>query len=113
MPAKGGGVEDRIRERDEYVPKSVKMGTPIFVESARGHKIRDVDGREYMDLTGGIGVLNTGHLPDAVTKAVRDQLDRYLHLCFMVVNYQPYIELAKRLRPVLPFERGKTAFFNS
>jgi len=31
----------------------------------------------------------------------------------MVVNYEPYIELAKRLRPILPFERGKSAFFNS
>jgi len=113
MPGKPGSVEDRIKERDEYIPKSVKMGTPIFAESAKGHKIRDVDGKEYVDFTGGIGVLNTGHLPDAVTAAVRAQLDKYLHLCFMVVNYEPYIELAKRLRPILPFERGKTAFFNS
>jgi len=113
MPSHAGSVEDRIKERDEYIPKSVKMGTPIFAASAKGHKITDVDGKEYVDFTGGIGVLNTGHLPDAVTRAVRDQLDKYLHLCFMVVNYQPYIELAKRLRPILPFARGKTAFFNS
>ncbi len=113
MPKKGASVEERVRERDEYIPKSVRTGTPIFVDHARGHKIVDVDGKEFLDFTGGIGVLNTGHLPDAVTEAVRAQLDKYLHLCFMVVNYEPYIELSKRLRPILPFERGKTAFFNS
>jgi len=113
MPSDGRSTEDRIREREEYIPRSVKMGTPIFVDRARGHKVVDVEGKEYLDFTGGIGVLNTGHLPDRVTEAVRAQLDRYLHLCFMVVNYEPYIELAKRLRPILPFERGKSAFFNS
>ena len=113
MPKKGASVEERVQERDEYVPKSVRTGTPIFVDHAKGHKIVDADGKEFLDFTGGIGVLNTGHLPDAVTEAVRAQLDKYLHLCFMVVNYEPYIELSKRLRPILPFERGKTAFFNS
>ncbi|HEY7589013.1 MAG TPA: aspartate aminotransferase family protein [Thermoplasmata archaeon] len=113
MPPIRPSVEERLRERDEYIPKSVRTGTPIFVDRAKGHKIVDADGEEYIDFTGGIGVLNTGHLPDAVTQAVRSQLDKYLHLCFMVLNYEPYIELAKRLRPTLPFERGKTAFFNS
>ncbi len=113
MPKRGPTVEERIQERDEYIPKSVKTGTPVFVDHAKGAKIVDVDGKEYTDFTGGIGVLNTGHLPDAVTDAVRAQLDKYLHLCFMVVNYEPYIELAKRLRPTLPFDRAKTAFFNS
>lgn len=113
MPRQGSSAEERMRERDEYIPKSVRTGTPIFVDHAKGYKIVDVDGKEFLDFTGGIGVLNTGHLPDAVTQAVRAQLDKYLHLCFMVVNYEPYIELSKRLRPILPFERGKTAFFNS
>ncbi len=113
MPPKGKSAEERLRERDEYIPKSVRTGTPVFVDHAKGAKIVDVDGKEFLDFTGGIGVLNTGHLPDAVTEAIRAQLDKYLHLCFMVVNYEPYIELSKRLRPTLPFERGKTAFFNS
>lgn len=113
MTTKRPTIEERIKERDEYIPKSVKMGTPLFIDHAKGHKIVDVDGKEFTDFTGGIGVLNTGHLPDEVTKAMKDQLDKYLHICFMVVNYEPYVELSKRLRPTLPFERGKTAYFNS
>lgn len=108
------GTVERLKERDEYIPRSVRTGNPIFVDHAKGAKIVDVDGKEYLDFSGGIGVLNTGHLPDAVTKAVRAQLDKYLHLCFMVVNYEPYIELSKKLRATMPFfERAKAAFFNS
>lgn len=108
------GREERMKERDEYIPKCIRTGTSVFVDHAKGDTIVDVDGREYLDFTGGIGVLNTGHRPDPVTAAVRAQLDKYLHLCFMVVNYEPYIALSKKLRVTLPFfNRAKTAFFNS
>lgn len=100
-------------ERDDLVPRGVRTAFDLFVSDAEGHTIRDVDGREYMDFTGGIGSLTTGHRPESVVRAVRDQLERYLHLCFMVFNYEPYVELAKRLRDVVPIRDAKSAFFNS
>ena len=75
MPGRGPSAEERLKERDEYIPKSVRTGTPVFIDHAKGHKIVDVDGKEYREFTGGSGVLNTGHLTDAVTEAVRAQLD--------------------------------------
>ncbi len=105
--------ERLLRERNEVVPRSVRTGTDLFVVRAEGHTLWDADGREYTDLTGGIGVLTTGHRPEAVVKALKDQLDRYLHVCFMVFNYEPYVELAKALRGVAPLPGGKSAFFNS
>src|SRR3989304_4824094 len=112
MPGKPGSVEDRIKERDEYIPKSVKMGTPIFAESAKGHKIRDVDGKEYVDFTGGIGVLNTGHLPDAVTAAVRAQLDKYLLVgCARAASVLDRVQADLEGFDFSTVE-GKTAFFN-
>lgn len=105
---------ERLKEeRDAVIPRSVRTLTDLFVESASGHTLRDVDGREYTDLTGGIGVTTTGHRPDPVMRALRDQLDRYLHLCFMVFNYEPYVALAKRMREIAPLPAGKSAFFNS
>jgi len=100
-------------ERDAVIPRSVRTLTDLFVESASGHTLRDVDGRGYTDLTGGIGVTTTGHRPDSVVRAIREQLDRYLHLCFMVFNYEPYVALAKRMREIAPLPDGKSAFFNS
>jgi 4-aminobutyrate aminotransferase/(S)-3-amino-2-methylpropionate transaminase len=100
-------------ERDAVIPRSVRTLTDLFIEGASGHTLRDVDGREFTDLTGGIGVLTTGHRPDPVVRALREQLDRYLHLCFMVFNYEPYVALAKALREIAPLPDGKSAFFNS
>jgi 4-aminobutyrate aminotransferase/(S)-3-amino-2-methylpropionate transaminase len=61
-----------------------------------------VDGREYLDFAGGIGVLNVGHLHPRVVAAVRDQLERFSHTCFQVAMYEPYVRLAERLNALAP-----------
>ena len=84
------------REVEQNVPKGVGHQTPIAVSSARGATITDVDGNTYLDFAGGIGVLNVGHCPDQVVKAIKEQADNYLHACFHVVIYEPYIRLANK-----------------
>ena len=114
MAGKGPhAAEQRLKERNEVIPRAVRTATDLFVVRAEGHTLWDVDGRAYTDLTGGIGVTSTGHRPAAIVKALKEQLDRYLHVCFMLYNYEPYIELARRLREVAPLPNGKSAFFNS
>ena len=44
---------------------------PIFVARAEGTRVWDVDGKEYLDFTSGIGVLNTGHRHPRVVRAVQ------------------------------------------
>jgi 4-aminobutyrate aminotransferase/(S)-3-amino-2-methylpropionate transaminase len=83
-------------ERRKYVAGSVAT-VPIFVDRAHGIRITDVDGREYLDFVGGIGSLNGGHTPPEVVAAIHEQADRYLHQMYSVVQYEPYIEVCKRL----------------
>jgi 4-aminobutyrate aminotransferase/(S)-3-amino-2-methylpropionate transaminase len=93
---------DRVlADRDRYVAAGV--ATPqLVVERAEGARIWDVDGREYIDFAGGLGCQNTGHgLPTAVA-AVHEQVDRYLHQCFMVGLYEPYVEVCRRLAELSP-----------
>jgi glutamate-1-semialdehyde 2,1-aminomutase len=45
-------------------------GTPFFVASASGARVRDVDGREYIDFLGSWGPLILGHAAPAVVEAV-------------------------------------------
>ena len=45
-------------------------GSPFFVASARGSKIRDIDGREYLDYVGSWGPMILGHAPQEVLAAV-------------------------------------------
>jgi 4-aminobutyrate aminotransferase/(S)-3-amino-2-methylpropionate transaminase len=86
-----------IAARERHVPRGLANTHSIFVERAEGTRIWDVDGKEYLDFTSGIGVLNTGHRHPHVVSAVREQLDRLMHTCFQVTMYEPYVELAARL----------------
>jgi len=56
--------------RASEVVRGVSNAHPIFVERALGAKLWDIDGKEYFDFIGGIGVLNVGHAHPKVVKAV-------------------------------------------
>ena len=86
-----------VAARERYVPRGLANTHAIFVARAEGTRVWDVDGKEYLDFTSGIGVLNTGHRHPRVVGAVREQLDRLMHTCFQVTMYEPYVELAARL----------------
>jgi 4-aminobutyrate aminotransferase / (S)-3-amino-2-methylpropionate transaminase / 5-aminovalerate transaminase len=95
-----GTASTRIAaERQRYVARGIAT-TPLVVERAEGALLWDVDGREYVDFAGGLGCQNTGH--GFAAAAVREQVDRYLHQCFMVGVYEPYIEVCRLLDETWP-----------
>jgi len=86
-----------IAARERHVARGLANTHSIFVDRAEGTRLWDTDGKEYLDFTSGIGVLNTGHRHPHVVRAVREQLDRLMHTCFQVTMYEPYVELAAKL----------------
>jgi 4-aminobutyrate aminotransferase/(S)-3-amino-2-methylpropionate transaminase len=106
--------ENLIKIRKDHVARGVNQFIPAMVAEARGVMVRDVEGREFLDFSGGIGVLNVGHCPEEVVEAIRDQAGKYLHTCFMVQMYEPYIALARELNGLVsPKTPMKTMFANS
>jgi 4-aminobutyrate aminotransferase len=93
---------DRVlAARQRYVARGV--ATPsLVVARAEGARVWDVDGREFLDFAGGIACQNLGHGPSAVLAAIHEQVDRYLHQCFMVGTYEPYVDLCRRLDELWP-----------
>jgi acetylornithine/succinyldiaminopimelate/putrescine aminotransferase len=86
----------------------------IVVERARGVRVWDVAGREYLDLLSGIGVANVGHCNPEVIAAVEKQAARYLHVMVYGEMVQaPQVALAKRLAEVVPGDLSVTYFTNS
>src|SRR6476661_9191407 len=100
--------------RERYVARGVST-PPLVVERAEGARIWDVDGREYIDFAGGLGCANLGHNLPAVVDAVHEQVDRYMHQCFMVGMYEPYVEVCRRLAELSPCrgENQKSILLNS
>ncbi len=95
-------ASDRVTQaRQRYVARGVS--TPrLVVDRAEGATIWDADGREYLDFGGGIACQNLGHRPAGVVRAIHEQADRYLHQCFMVGTYEPYVEVCRRLSELWP-----------
>ncbi len=105
--APGPKSKELMKLRDKYVPKAVYNNTPIFVASSEGAIIKDVDGNEYLDFASGISCLNMGHRNPEVTRSVKNQIEKYLHLCFHVTPYEPYVRLAEKLCEISPGDFDK------
>ena len=90
-----------VEARERYVARGVAT-PPLVVARADGTHIEDVDGKSYLDFAGGLGCQNLGHGPAAVVTAIHEQVDRYLHQCFMVGMYEPYVEVCRRLAELSP-----------
>lgn len=96
-------IEDLYLDlRNEYVMKGVALYHPITIEKGENATLYDIKGNKYIDFTSGIGVTSLGHAnPELVEVAVK-QLKKLWHTCFMVMNYRPYVELARRLAEIAP-----------
>ena len=88
-----GGVNSPVRAYGSV------GGTPPFIESAKGCRIRDIDGREYIDYVGSWGPMILGHAHPKVLAAVRDAMK--LGTSFGAPTVQES-ELAEAIRRALP-----------
>ncbi|TML94992.1 MAG: aspartate aminotransferase family protein [Actinobacteria bacterium] len=103
--------EQVVAARERYVARGVAT-TPLVVARAEGARLWDVDGREYIDFAGGLGCQNTGH--GFAAAAIHEQVDRYLHQCFMVGIYEPYVEVCRLLDETWPGDtETKSLLLNS
>jgi len=105
--------QDVLGARERYVPRGISA-SDLVVARAWGARIWDAAGREYLDFAGGIACQNLGHGPAGVVRAVHEQVDRYLHQCFMVGMYEPYVEVCRRLDELWPGDAAtKSILVNS
>ncbi|HMP76838.1 MAG TPA: 4-aminobutyrate--2-oxoglutarate transaminase [Kiritimatiellia bacterium] len=103
-----------MARRKAAVSDSPFIVTPIFASSGRGAALTDVDGNTFLDFAGGIGTVNVGHAHPRVVAAIRAQSEQFLHTCFNVAQYEPYVALAEKLNAIAPTRAPrKSVLFNS
>lgn len=89
---------------------------PLALEIVKAEEctLWDVDGKEYIDLIAGISVANIGHRHPKVIKAIKKQLDQYLHLIVYGEFVEtPQVRYAKLLASHLPESLNSVYFTNS
>ena len=106
--------EALFKEAEEIIPGGVNSpvracravgATPRFVQSGRGARIKDVDGREYLDLVCSWGPLIFGHGDPSIKKAVIEALERgasfgattaaETHLASLIRSHLPSMEMVR------------------
>ncbi|TCR05764.1 MULTISPECIES: aspartate aminotransferase family protein [unclassified Sphingobacterium] len=86
----------------------------IEIAKAEGVYLYGPDGEEYMDLVSGFNVSNIGHRNPKVIQAIKDQLEKYLHVTVYGEFVQaPQVEFATDLLAVLPKQFESVYFTNS
>ncbi len=101
QPTDTTAAERVLAERARYVARGMTT-QKLVVAEAEGARITDPDGRTFIDFGGGIGCQNTGHRHAAIVDAIKEQADRYLHQCFMVGTYEPYVDVCRLLAELSP-----------
>ena len=73
-----------MNQSEKFFLRHLSQTTPfpflIEVKNARGVYIYDVNDKEYMDMIAGVAVNSIGHCHPKVTAALKNQIDKYLHV---------------------------------
>jgi 4-aminobutyrate aminotransferase-like enzyme len=92
----------RAKQREYLFPGVITYyQEPVVFTEGKGRRLRDADGREYLDFFGGILTVSIGHADDRVNAAVKAQVDRLTHVSTLYPTL-PAVELAERLARLTP-----------
>ncbi|MCB8918395.1 MAG: acetyl ornithine aminotransferase family protein [Ardenticatenaceae bacterium] len=109
-----GDLGRAIIHRDTLaLAPTYKREYALVVDHAQGSEIWDVDGKRYIDFMAGVAVLNVGHRHPAVEAAVREQIEKFWHICLMDFYYPQGVELAEKLQAIAPMHHGARLFFGN
>jgi len=98
----------------QHVAQTSDAPIGIEIKKAKGCNLWDANGKEYLDLIAGISVCNVGHCHPKVVKAIKKQVDEYLHvLVYGEMIESPQVQYAKLLTHHLPSTLNSVYFTNS
>ena len=100
----------RAREAAHFLPVVKRL--PVALVEGRGSRVRDVAGREYVDLTAGWGVTAIGHCHPALVHAIADQAGRLMQTTNLFYTL-PQLDLVERLAELMPAPLSRSFLVSS
>lgn len=102
------------KRRTSAVSAGVGATMPIFITKASGGVVVDIDGNSLIDMGSGIAVTSVGNSAPEVVSRVQEQVANFTHTCFMVTQYEGYVEVCEALNRLTPGDHEKrSALFNT
>jgi len=97
-----------------YQAPTTPYAPGLEIDRASGSYIYDSQGNAYLDMVAGVSALPLGHCHPAVTQAIKDQVDQYLHvMVYGEYAQSPAVELCKKIASTLPEPLKMTYLVNS
>jgi len=111
---KGATSAETIHGQREYLlPAMLHMyDEPLVLEEGEGVRVRDPEGREYLDLFAGILTTSVGHCNPRVVDATAAQMRRLGHVSTLYAN-EVHVEAARKIADIAPDSLKRTFFTNS
>ena len=109
-----GPKAKKIVERDSAViSPSFGRAYPLVIERGEGSIVVDVDGNEFIDMNAGLAVCSVGHSHPKVVKAIKDQVDKFIHYSYTDFYYDDYVDLGEKLHDLVPGDHKKKFFYGN
>jgi 4-aminobutyrate aminotransferase len=109
-PLPGPKAQAAVAADTRLISPSYTRSYPLVARRARGCRVEDVDGNEFLDFAAGIAVVSTGHCHPEVVAAIQKQAAELIHISGTDFYHEPLTELADRLSAVAPM-LGPHKFF--
>ena len=98
----------------KYQAKTTPHPLGISIAKAKGVYLTDTEGKKYLDFVAGVSACSLGHCHPKVTRAIRKQSRKYLHLMVYGEFAQaPAVSLCKELVELLPHNHESVYLTNS
>ncbi len=102
-----------IKRDHAYLSPSYARAYPFVMDRGVGSEVWDVDGNRFIDMNAGIAVTSTGHSHPDVVQAIKDQVDRFLHMSGTDFYFDKMVLLAEKLNDIRPMKEEVYTFFTN
>src|ERR1700722_3975816 len=95
-------AEVRAKHKEFLFPSCANYyKEPVALETSKGSRLTDLDGKTYLDFFGGILTVSLGRAHERVNAALHAQIDRLGHVSTLYPHV-PIVELAEKLVSLAP-----------
>lgn len=102
----------KFEDYKDYLSPVLAKSTDLVMVSGEGAYMTDVNGDRYLDFVQGIAVNALGHCHPRIVGAITEQAKKLINASFNLVNFEPTLQLAKRIAEIAPGELGSVFFSN-
>jgi len=101
-----------ITRCDNAIARSSRLKFyPLVIESARGVRVKDINGKEYLDVCGHWAVANTGYSHSKILAAVKDQIEKISAFCSISFYNEIVTRCAEKLIQITPGDFPKKVVY--